>query len=315
MSSATPRVSVVIPAYNAEGHLERAVTSALAQTLAPVEVLVIDDASTDGSLSLARRLATAHPSVRVLALEENAGPARARNAGFDAATGTWIAILDADDVFSPGRLASLVDVAEREAADVVFDNFVFVRAADGTARPSRIPAGTGHEQVEVHRFLRAARAFNYEPDWTLLQPVLRRDFLEAHGLRYPTAIRHGEDFLFIMDVLLSGARCVRVKNPGYLYTERAGGWSTTTIDYPGMVQQASSLLQDPRVAGDAFARRLLRRRASTLRCVHAARQGKRHLLLAAVTKPGVAATLARRAGRRALRAFSRPALEQLPPLL
>jgi hypothetical protein len=308
-------VSVVIAAYNAEGHLERAVDSALAQTAPPHEVLIVDDASSDDTLALARRLAGKHSAVRALAVEVNSGPAHARNVAIDAATGEWVAVLDADDVITPGRLAAMVDVGEGERADVVVDNFVFVAAGTGGMRPSRIPAGPGHEVVDRYRFFQAARAFNYEPTWTLLQPLLRRSFLDAHRIRYPTASRHGEDFLFMADVLLSGARCVRLRAPGYLYTERAAGWSTTRTDYDGLVAQTTALLTDPRVARDDRARRLLQRRLATLRCLQAERQGAVALVRAAVTSPGVAATLARRVGRRTARRLTRDEPEPLPSFL
>lgn len=308
-------VSVVVPAYDAERHLERAVASALQQTLRPSEVLLVDDASTDGTLALMHRLAAAHPEVTVLALEVNGGPAHARNVALDAARGDWVALLDADDLLSPGRLAAMVAVGEQESADVVVDNFVFVSAADGSRRPSRIPAGNGYEPLDRYRFLRHARAFDRQPTWTLLQPLMRRSFLEEHGLRYRTATRHGEDFLFMLDLLLAGASCVRLRAPGYLYTERRGGFSTTRTDYGGLVRTTRALLDDPRIVEDARARRLLQTRLATLECLEAERQGRLPLLRRAATSPGVAATLARRVGRRAVRTVRRPPPEPLPDML
>jgi succinoglycan biosynthesis protein ExoO len=306
-------VSVVIPMYNAEAFVAVAVASALAQTAPVHEVLLVDDASTDGTVSTARALARRHPEVRVLEVAVNSGPAHARNVAFEAATGEWLAVLDADDTMSPGRLAAMLEAAAATGAEVVVDNFVFVNAADGSVRPSRIPGGPGWEELSRYDFLRAARAFNRQPTWTLLQPLVRKDFLDRHGIRYPEAGRHGEDFVFMLDVLLCGARCVRVRNPGYLYTERRGGLSTTRTDYSGLVAQTEGLLQDPRVRSDPRARRLLRRRLATLRCLSAERQGRAHLLRAAV-RPGVAATLLRRLGRRAV-AVVRPPADPVPPLL
>jgi succinoglycan biosynthesis protein ExoO len=306
-------ISVVIPMYNAAGFVAAAVASALAQTTPVHEILLVDDASTDDTLDVARQLAEQHPEVRVLEVGVNAGPAHARNVAFDHATGAWLAVLDADDVITPGRFAAMLRAAADSDADVVLDNFVFVSANDGAMRPSRIPAGPGWETVSRYQFLRAARAFNRQPTWTLLQPLIRKDFLDKHGIRYPEAGRHGEDFVFMVDVLLAGARCVRVRNPGYLYTERRGGLSTTRTDYTGLVAQTQALLQDPRVRSDRKACRLLRRRLATLRCLAAERQGVPSLLREAV-RPGVAATLLRRLGRRAV-AVLRPPADALPPLL
>ena len=314
-SDRTASVSVVLPAYNAEAYLATAVDSVLAQTLRPAQVVLVDDASTDGTLALMRELEKKHPEVQVLPLSENGGPGHARNRAFDVATGDWIAIHDADDTISPGRFAAMVAVGEEQRVDVVLDNFVFVNATTGRRRPSRIPAGDGWERVDRYAFLRGARAFNYAPTWTLLQPLLRRDFLDAKGVRYPTHTRHGEDFLFMIELFLSGATAVRLRQPGYVYTERSGGLSTTRTDYSGLVHQTEALLADPRVRADARATRLLRRRLSTLRCLEAEQAGRAALARRALTRPGVAATLSRRIGRRALRAVRRPAPEPLPALL
>ena len=310
-----PRVSVVVPAYNAEGHLERAVASVLEQTLPPTQVVLVDDCSTDGTLALMHELAGRHPEVLVLALDENGGPGHARNRAFDVVTGDWVAVHDADDVISPGRFAAMVRLGEEQAADVVLDNFVFVNATTGRNRPSRIPAGDGWEPVDLHAFLRGARAFNYAPTWTLLQPLIRRDLLDRQGVRYPTHTRHGEDFLFMVELYLAGARCVRLRRPGYVYTERSGGLSATRTDYAGLVRQTALLLDDPRLRGDPGARRLLRRRLATLQCLEAEREGPLALVRRALTNPGVAATMSRRAGRRAHRLVRRPPPEPLPPLL
>ena len=98
---AESRVSVVIPAFNALGTIDRAIRSALAQTLPPHEVIVVDDGSPDDT---AAHVARHYPeSVRLLR-QENAGPGIARNTGAAAATGEWLAFLDADDAWLPTKL-------------------------------------------------------------------------------------------------------------------------------------------------------------------------------------------------------------------
>ena len=95
-----PRVSVIIPAYNSGPLVEEAIGSALAQTRPPAEVVVIDDGSTDDT---AERLARFGPPVRVIR-QANGGVSAARNRGLAAATGAFVAFLDADDVWHPDKL-------------------------------------------------------------------------------------------------------------------------------------------------------------------------------------------------------------------
>ena len=95
------KISVIIPAYNAERYIAKAIESCLSQTYAPSEIIVIDDGSTDGTAAVAESF----PSpVRVIRLAENMGVSVARNRGVQASTGDWIAFLDADDWFLPDKL-------------------------------------------------------------------------------------------------------------------------------------------------------------------------------------------------------------------
>jgi len=100
--SENPRVSVVIPVFNAKGHLGRAVSSALNQSMDSLEVIVVDDASTDGSIE---ELSVDDPRLIVISLEVNSGsPARPRNIALSQAKGEWVAFLDADDVWQSKKL-------------------------------------------------------------------------------------------------------------------------------------------------------------------------------------------------------------------
>lgn len=112
--------SVIIPTYNRRHQLGQAIASALEQEGVTVEVIVVDDGSTDGTLDwLAADYAD--PRVRVLRNTRSKGPAGARNAGLQVAGGDFIALLDSDDCFLPGHLASCAQVFQRFAdVDVVF---------------------------------------------------------------------------------------------------------------------------------------------------------------------------------------------------
>src|SRR5713101_9096613 len=94
------RISVLIPAYNAAPYLKEAIESALSQSYAPHEIIVVDDGSTDGTADIARSFGS---QVRLLQ-HANRGVAASRNRGIEEATGDWIALLDADDLFLPDKL-------------------------------------------------------------------------------------------------------------------------------------------------------------------------------------------------------------------
>ena len=107
-SSPPPMVSVIIPAYNVERFLDEAVESALAQTYRNLEVLIIDDGSTDGTQVIGEKW-TGDPRVRYIR-QENAGPAAARNRGVEEARGEYIAFLDSDDLWLPEKTEKQLDL-------------------------------------------------------------------------------------------------------------------------------------------------------------------------------------------------------------
>jgi glycosyltransferase involved in cell wall biosynthesis len=98
-SMSRPLVSVVIPSFNSERFLDEALASVSAQTYAPVETIVVDDGSSDGTAAVAR----AHPDITLIE-QENSGPSAARNRGFAASRGEFVAFHDSDDVMTPNKL-------------------------------------------------------------------------------------------------------------------------------------------------------------------------------------------------------------------
>jgi teichuronic acid biosynthesis glycosyltransferase TuaG len=107
------RFSVVIAAYNAEQTIAGAIRSCLEQSFPPHEIIVVDDASTDGTVATVRSFGE---QVMLVCMERNGGPARARNRGMDTATGTHIAFLDADDTWHPEKLSIIADLFSRHPA-------------------------------------------------------------------------------------------------------------------------------------------------------------------------------------------------------
>jgi succinoglycan biosynthesis protein ExoO len=260
-----PTVSVLIPAFNASSFLVRAVTSALNQTLKSTEIVIVDDASTDNTLAVARGLSTAHSNVRVVVLPKNGGPAIARNAAIDAAKGEWLAILDADDAYDPDHLERLCLIAAQHRADIVLSNFCYFDP-DSKARGSAgIPQEGLPRVVDSYEYVANARPYLDHQDWGLLKPMLKAAFVRARSISYPIYSRHGEDFLMMLDCLLADGRVIVSPAPTYLYTHRGSGWSRTTVDYRAVATQSAALTRDPRIAHDHEMVRLLNSRISAIK--------------------------------------------------
>jgi glycosyltransferase involved in cell wall biosynthesis len=228
------RCTVIIPAYNAQAFLERAVRSVWAQTLPArqIELIVVDDGSTDDTLALAKRLADQSP-VRMLVLTHDGG----RNRGVSAtrqlaareATGEFIALLDADDVFLPERLAASVEALQKDHATAAVCSLG--RNVDNSGRT--IAGYNGTEIAGEWRTLGEGLQppFTFEQLWRV-DPIanssltIRRHSLERIG-GFPTLMAHqAEDWLLVMKLsLLAPIQCI--DRELMLYTHHAAAYTQT----------------------------------------------------------------------------------------
>ena len=117
------KVTVVIPVYNTKQYLEECVASVMGQTYREIEILLVDDGSTDGSSDLCDELAARDERIRVIH-KENGGAATARNLGIDEATGEYVMFLDSDDWLDADAIEVLVDLADSQTTDIVRFNYV-----------------------------------------------------------------------------------------------------------------------------------------------------------------------------------------------
>ncbi|NSZ19122.1 glycosyltransferase family 2 protein [Agrobacterium vitis] len=219
----TPDVTVVIAAYNTGETIERAIESALSQVNVTVEVVVVDDCSSDDTRE--RVAALTDPRVRLIALERNKGPGGARNAAIDAARGRWIAVLDSDDTFKPMRLFRMIERAEDEKAQVVVDNLDVIDM-NGTCRTMFLEDALAYiGQIDLARFIGSNILFQSEHNFGYMKPIFLRSFLNDKGLRFDESLRIGEDYLLLASALAENAVCTIEPTAGYLYYIREGSIS------------------------------------------------------------------------------------------
>ncbi|MCZ7465291.1 glycosyltransferase family 2 protein [Rhizobium rhizogenes] len=222
----SPDISFVIAAYNAADTIEAAIQSALGQQGVTLEVIVVDDRSADDTIALVEGIAVIDPRVRLLALAENLGPGGARNAGIEAATGRWIAVLDSDDVIRPERSACMMCRAEATGAAIAVDNLDVVYT-DGRSMETMFPEEFLEERavLTLEDFISSNILFRATFNFGYMKPMFRRDFLNAEGLRFREDIRIGEDYILLASALAAGGLCVIEPKPGYIYNIREGSIS------------------------------------------------------------------------------------------
>lgn len=175
-------ISVVMPCYNAAPYLEEAIGSVLRQSCPHVELIVVDDGSTDGSAAIAARLAADHPGRVNVLHQTNSGPYAARNQGLAHARGNFVAFLDADDTWHPDALSRLYAALSETHADVAYCGWQHVGEA-ATDTQAHIPPDYAGPDAAA-RFLQSC-------PWPINGVLMRRqviDALRGFSERLPTAM-------------------------------------------------------------------------------------------------------------------------------
>lgn len=188
MKPAGPRISVIIPTYQNAAELPRAVRSALAQDLAAIEVIIIDNASTDDTPQVCADLAQQDARVRVLRLDVNAGPAGARNAGAKIAREEFLAFLDADDEWLPGKLAEQVAVLDAQPAlALAFCDGVLLDEQSGEETPISVINKVFQKRVTFTPLDAERRVYRLDGD-------LRAEIYRGNFINLSTVVLRRADF-------------------------------------------------------------------------------------------------------------------------
>ena len=261
-----PVVSVAIANFNGGAYLADAVRSALGQSLANLEVIIVDDCSTDDSLESARRMAAQDPRIVVDALPVNGGPSAARNRALDLARGRWLAVLDSDDLMHPERLERLIARAELQGADIIADDLL-VFEEGRPERTGRMLAGSralGPGWVSLADYIREASIVQRRGNLGYLKPVFRLDRWRASGLRYDPTMRIAEDSDLIMRLIRAGLSFMIDPELGYFYRRHP-----QSISHRVGAQTLSAMIQ----AEARFRAGLVDPSAEVLRSLGASRDG------------------------------------------
>ena len=204
------KVSVILPVYNAHDFLPQTLDSILGQDFSELELICVDDGSTDRSLDVIKAYKEKDARVRILT-ENNAGPAAARNKGLARARGKYVIFLDADDFYEKGLISALYELSERELLDVAIADFDIYNTKHDRFEPC----------VESDHFdlLTEGRVVskNVYPDYILQcatgyvwNKMFRRDFIFENKLSFNTTLRLFEDVYFVMTALATASAIAKV---------------------------------------------------------------------------------------------------------
>lgn len=201
------KVSVVVPVYNQIGYIKTCIQSIQAQTMNDIEIICVDDASSDETADIIRELMQQDVRIRYTRNDRNLGPGLSRNVGLDMAKGKYLIFLDSDDYFEHDMLETTYNMAEKAYADIVIFSEVLER--DGRTDPYK------YEMEYLCRKLEE-KIFNYKdiPDlifniwagWPW-DKLMRTSFVRENRLRYP-ALRNSEDLCFVFSAMVKAKRMI-----------------------------------------------------------------------------------------------------------
>ena len=211
-----PEISVVVPIYNVAEYLPKCIESILAQTWQDYELILVNDGSTDDSLSICEAYRKKDPRIRVID-KQNGGLSDARNAGIEQAQGTWISFIDSDDFIEPEMLEKSRDAVVRNDADIaIFDYYQYYQA-------------TGKKEVIASRF-ENGRVYSLEDTPELLTGIAnaawnklyRLSLFKESGIRYPWGCLY-EDLGTTYRLIARAKKVVFVREPLYDYLKDRPG--------------------------------------------------------------------------------------------
>jgi CDP-glycerol glycerophosphotransferase len=215
-----PLLSVVVPVYQVEAYLAECLDSLTSMRYRNVEIIVVDDGSTDGSAAIVERYRVQDDRVRVVR-QENAGLGAARNRGIQEATGDLVTFVDSDDTVTPNGYAKMVRILRQTGSDFVVGSL---------RRQVRGRYLERHWLRRLHAEQRLAITIDDAPDmlgniWAVTK-VFRRDFLQRIGLEFPVGVRY-EDQVPITRAYLEARSFDVITDAVYLWRTRAEGTSIT----------------------------------------------------------------------------------------
>lgn len=198
------KISVIIPAYNVENYIEKCLNSIVNQTLKDIEIICVDDGSTDNTGELLRKYAVEDNRITLIS-QKNNGVAAARNIGLDAACGEYIMFLDGDDYYLPDTCLTAYDKISKSSADIgVYGNYNSINNE----------LVTGWTSLKLNEYA-DGDYFNFQV--YVWDKIYRRDYIIENGIRFVDGLKTAEDVLFCLSSYFKNPKYVLIDEPLYVY--------------------------------------------------------------------------------------------------
>lgn len=203
-------VSIIIPVYNIEKYIQECIESVIAQSYRNLQIIIVDDGSTDDSGKICDKYAAADQRIKVIH-KPNGGLTSARNAGLREADGKWIAHIDGDDWVSRDYIGKLVSKAQSDEADIAMCDFMVA------TEENRLPYHIYNWAQQGIDGIKHYISESWTPIWGGIHAKILYDL---YGISSPEGISYTEDFHAMLRLVLNARKITKVNTPLYCYRQR-----------------------------------------------------------------------------------------------
>ena len=209
-------VSVIIPIYNVENYLRRCLNSVLRQENVSMEIILVDDGSTDSSGIICEEYAINNSNVKCIHIK-NSGPSTAKNVGYDLATGNYVAFIDSDDEIKPNMFCTMLESGYKNDADIVCCNYIQVDEQGTISHTEHTNKEYILTQDEALKAILIKDKI-YSQCWT---KIYKRATMDRHRVRNTEGLKTEEDFIYNIQAFACSKTVCIVDKPLYIYSHRS----------------------------------------------------------------------------------------------
>ena len=208
-------ISVIIPIFNVEKYLRRCLNSVLRQENVSLEIILVDDGSTDSSGSICEEYAARYTNIKCIHIK-NSGPSTAKNFGYDVATGDYVAFIDSDDEIKSEMFSTMLEFGLKHNADIVCCNYIQVDEDGNISHTNYTDKGYVLTQDEALKAILIKDKI-FSQCWT---KIYKRQTMHENGVRNTEGLKTEEDFIYNIQAFACSKTVCIVDKPLYIYTHR-----------------------------------------------------------------------------------------------
>lgn len=214
------KLSVVIPCYNVENYIEECIESVISQKVNNIEIILVDDASSDDTYQICKKIKDEYSCITLLRHDVNQGQEETRNDGLNNAKGEWILFLDGDDVLTPGVLSMLLEKATGEI-DIILSRFLyFDKLTSHEARCNLI-------NEFIYSAGDIAKLMGVELPWDMVScsgnKIYNKDFITNNNLKFDIKYKYNEDGGFAVNAFMNSCKTKYIDVVLYCYRQNYSG--------------------------------------------------------------------------------------------